>query len=323
LRRVNSYANNNPYKYFDPDGRQAEGASQAGLALHGSLPRSQQRTIAMVAGGIMFAPVAALLGPREVASMVIEEVTGVELPSIKGAVKKIIKKACCFVAGTQVLTESGYKNIEDVVLGEKLWAKNTETGEQDWKPVTKIFNEPDRGIYEINLMGQDGFKQKIQATDDHPFFVIDKGWKTTIELEVGDLIETDGNGAMTVTNVIDEQRLDLTYNFTVADFHTYYVTKRNVLVHNCGIQMKGRGSAERTSGSDNTITQAVSDAGYNSEKLNCAQCKLTQSIKSRKADLKRQTNKSSPSYKTHKDRKNLEEKALGTVNKKIKELGEG
>lgn len=26
---------------------------------------------------------------------------------------------CCFVAGTQVLTEGGYKNIEDVKLGEK------------------------------------------------------------------------------------------------------------------------------------------------------------------------------------------------------------
>jgi RHS repeat-associated protein len=142
-------------------------------------------------------------------------------------------KTCCFVAGTQVLTESGYKNIEDIKLGEKLWAKNTETGEQDWKPVTKIFNEPDRGIYEIKLLGKDGFEQKIEATDDHPFYVLGKGWKNTIELEVGDQIETDGNGGMTVVSVIDEQRQTLTYNFTVADFHTYYVTEQNVLVHNC------------------------------------------------------------------------------------------
>jgi RHS repeat-associated protein len=92
-----------------------------------------------------------------------------------GKLSKIASKSCCFVAGTQVLTESGYKNIEDIKLGEKLWAKNTDTGEQDWKQITKIFNEPDRGIYEIKLNGQGGFEQKIEATDDHPFYVVDKG----------------------------------------------------------------------------------------------------------------------------------------------------
>ncbi|NNG43247.1 hypothetical protein HJP15_10020 [Pseudoalteromonas sp. NEC-BIFX-2020_002] len=147
----------------------------------------------------------------------------------------VLRRTCCFVAGTQVLTKGGYKNIEDVKLGENLWAKNTETGEQDWKPVTKVFIEPDRGIFEIKLVAGDGFEQKIQATDDHPFYVIGKGWKQTIELKFGDKIETDGNGAMEVVSVIDEQRLDLTYNFTVADFHTYYVTKKNVLVHNCNL----------------------------------------------------------------------------------------
>lgn len=63
--------------------------------------------------------------------------------------------------------------------------------------------------------------------------MVGDGWKTTIELAVGDYIETDGDSAMMVTSVIDEKRQDLTYNFTVADFHTYYVTERKVLVHNC------------------------------------------------------------------------------------------
>jgi len=50
--------------------------------------------------------------------------------------------------------------------------------------------------------------------------VIGQGWKNTIELKVGDSIETDGYDAMVVTSVIDQERQDLTYNFTVADFHT-------------------------------------------------------------------------------------------------------
>lgn len=156
---------------------------------------------------------------------------------------KVLKRSCCFVAGTQVLTESGYKNIEDVKLGEKLWAKNTDTGEKDWKAVTKIFVEQDRDIFEIKLVGEKGFEQKIEATDDHPFYVNGKGWKQTIELEVGDLIETDGHGSMRVVSVTDEQRFDLTYNFTVADFHTYYVTKKNVLVHNCNKSRSSRPDA--------------------------------------------------------------------------------
>lgn len=153
------------------------------------------------------------------------------LDKIKDKLKK--KGKCCFVAGTQVLTENGYKNIEDVLLGEKLWAKDVETGEQAWKPVTKIFVEPGRGIFTVNLSGTNGFSQKIEATDDHPFYVIGVGWKTTIELEPGDRIETDGNGYMEVASVVDQHRQDITYNFTVADFHTYYVTEQNILVHNC------------------------------------------------------------------------------------------
>ena len=184
----------------------------------------------------------------------------------KTKLNKFVKKSCCFVAGTQVLTEDGYKNIEEVKLGEKLWAKNVETGEQEWKPVTKIFVEPDRGIYEIKLKGQDGFEQTIEATDDHPFYVVGQGWKTTIELAVGDSIETDGFDAMTVTSVIDQQREDLTYNFTVEDFHTYYVTKRNVLVHNCGdVAKKAPSTKERAldlkkaNGDKNRVTIQTSD----------------------------------------------------------------
>ncbi|MBE1286101.1 MAG: hypothetical protein GJ671_00040 [Alteromonadaceae bacterium] len=221
------YVNNNPYKYTDPNGEFLDAIVDIGFIAYDLYD--------MATNGVN-ATNSASLGAN-VAGLFIPGATGLGLAARawdKGVdAANALRRTCCFVAGTQVLTEDGYKNIEDVKLGEKLWAKNTETGEQDWKPVTKVFIEPDRGIFEIKLVASDGFEQKIQATDDHPFYVIGKGWKQTIELKVGDKIETDGNGAMEVVSVIDEQRLDLTYNFTVADFHTYYVTKKNVLVHNC------------------------------------------------------------------------------------------
>ena len=214
-----AYANNNPYKYTDPTGQASEFSyinRPMGVSVADNLAVTSE------AAGNAIAAV-------DTASDIAMPVKG----AIKQGIKQAIKKSCCFVAGTQVLTEGGYKNIEDVKLGEKLWAKNTDTGEQEWKPVTKVFVEPDRGIFEVKLLGEKDIEQKIEATDDHPFYVVGKGWKQTIELKVGDLIETDGHGSMKVVSVTDEKRLDLTYNFTVADFHTYYVTKKNVLVHNC------------------------------------------------------------------------------------------
>lgn len=64
--------------------------------------------------------------------------------------------------------------------------------------------------------------------------VVGHGWKDTIELKVGDKIESNLGKPLTVKSVTDEKRNDVTYNFTVADFHTNYDTKLNVLVHKCG-----------------------------------------------------------------------------------------
>ena len=231
------YVNNNPYKYTDPNGEFLDAIVDIGFIAYDLYD--------MATNGVN-ATNSASLGAN-VAGLFIPGATGLGLAARAGDkgvdAANALRRTCCFVAGTQVLTEDGDKNIEDVKLGEKLWAKNTETGEQEWKPVTKIFVEPDRGIFEIKLRGEDGFEQKIEATDDHPFYVVGKGWKQTIELEVGDLIETDGHGSMKVVRVTDEERLDLTYNFTVADFHTYYVTKKNVLVHNCNKSRSSRPDA--------------------------------------------------------------------------------
>jgi len=169
-------------------------------------------------------------------------------------VYKIIKKsgACCFVAGTKVLSKDGYKNIEDVELGELVWAKNIETGELDWKPVSKIYVEHDRGIYHIRLRKSDGNIINIEATDDHPFYVVNHGWKTTVELQVGDKVETKEVGSVVVVSVEDERREDTTYNFEIADFHTYYVTEFGVLVHNClNVSQANRSIIEQLRNSSN------------------------------------------------------------------------
>ena len=228
-----AYVGNDPLNKNDPTGKFANFAIKfiADVALGAALNYAETGSFNL--GSAVTDAAVGIVNPAKTLQKAKRLAKVIKANSKGDSAAKSVSRSCCFVAGTQVLTEDGYKNIEDVKFGEKLWAKNVDTGEQDWKPVVKIFNEPDRRIYEIKLEGEDGFIQKIQATDDHPFYVVGAGWKTTIELSEGDLIETDGNGPVKVLSVVDEKRQALTYNFTVADFHTYYVTKHNVLVHNC------------------------------------------------------------------------------------------
>lgn len=76
----------------------------------------------------------------------------------------------------------------------------------------------------------DGQQVEIETTDDHPFYVIGNGWVKTRNLHSGDLIETDNHGSVIVQSVKSENRIAPTYNFTIEDFHTYYVTEQNLLV---------------------------------------------------------------------------------------------
>lgn len=132
-------------------------------------------------------------------------------------------------------------------------------------------------------------------------------------------VEDDEQRVLVVTSVRNTERKDGTYNLTVADFHTYFVGEFNVLVHNCGINMKGTGGAERTSGSPAELKQQVANLKNDKAELSCAQCKLKTSIKNRRTEQKRH-NRNTKTYKDHNNRIKLEEKELNKVDNRLKEL---
>ena len=74
---------------------------------------------------------------------------------------------------------------------------------------------------------------------EHPFWVIGQGWTEAIDLCAGDVLVTQ-NGKHVIVTDIQHEYLDTplaVYNFEVEGFHTYYVGKSSVLVHNnCGTQ---------------------------------------------------------------------------------------
>ncbi|MFJ6207368.1 polymorphic toxin-type HINT domain-containing protein [Lysinibacillus sp. NPDC092081] len=77
-------------------------------------------------------------------------------------------------------------------------------------------------------------EQIIETTDNHPFWVESKGWVCADELQIGDKLQKADGSNLTIDKV-EFIRLDepvTVYNFTVEDYHTYYVTDIGVWVHN-------------------------------------------------------------------------------------------
>ena len=138
----------------------------------------------------------------------------------------------CFVAGTPVLAACGYIAIEEIKAGDMVWAENPKTGKKELKEVVQTFvNETTELIYVY--VGN----EEIVTTPEHPFYSPIKGWIAACKLRAGDILVLQNGKYVTVEKVQNEiLEVPITvYNFEVADFHTYYVGKSAVLVHNtCG-----------------------------------------------------------------------------------------
>lgn len=138
----------------------------------------------------------------------------------------------CFVAGTQIITMYGSKNIEDIQIGDYVLAENPETGEIDYKEVVRTFVRYKDTTIHVIANGTE-----IETTSEHPFWVEGKGFIKAGYLQKGDILHLSSGTEATVEYIwIEVHEEDVVvYNFEVADFHTYFVSELGVLVHNsCG-----------------------------------------------------------------------------------------
>nr|WP_154983725.1 polymorphic toxin-type HINT domain-containing protein [Paenibacillus xylanexedens] len=155
--------------------------------------------------------------------------------SIKGASSNVLSgkfNSCnCFVAGTKVLTAEGEKNIEDIEVGDQVLAKSQydSDGNLAYKEVTALYRNQRDDIIKLHVG-----EQIIETTNNHPFWVEGRGWVFADELHGGDKLQKADGTNLTIDKV-DFIYLDkpvTVYNFTVEDFHTYYVTDLGIWVHN-------------------------------------------------------------------------------------------
>ena len=150
-------------------------------------------------------------------------------------------KCQCFTGDTLVLTADGEKPIEDIEVGDKVWAYDSETGEDELKHVTAVkISETDEVVHVITSDGED-----IRTTRLHPFYVVNESndldsesigtWISAGELHKGDILKTPDGKIVTIEKIRIEKLTETikVYNLEIEDLHTYYVAK-GVLVHNDG-----------------------------------------------------------------------------------------
>ncbi len=142
-------------------------------------------------------------------------------------VKDVISKCNCFTAGTKVQTDEGEKPIEDIEVGDKVLAKDDETGEMAYKEVEWLFQRDVEEIYNITVGGE-----VITTTDEHPFWIVGKGWVKSKDVLVGDILTTSNGKELAIEKIEVKKEHATVYNFMVKDYHTYFVSNLGIWTHN-------------------------------------------------------------------------------------------
>jgi hypothetical protein len=142
-----------------------------------------------------------------------------------------------FIPGTMVvLADCTTKPIELIQVGDWVLAADPETGEQGPREVTQLIpGGGEKTLVDVTVDDGSGDTASVTATDNHPFWVPDRGWTDAIDLEPGSWLQTSAGvwvqvEAVDVYTVVEQ----IVHNFTVEGLHTYYVVTNDaqILVSN-------------------------------------------------------------------------------------------
>lgn len=130
------------------------------------------------------------------------------------------------------MADGSTKPIEEIEVGDWVWAADPETGEQGPRQVTDlIVGEGHKDLVDIVIDGD-----LVTATNGHPFWVDDLGrWVDAEDVESEDLLLLADGSTAEVDRVSKRSAVQRVHNLTVEGIHTYFVVVGDdeVLVHNC------------------------------------------------------------------------------------------
>ena len=149
--------------------------------------------------------------------------------------------ACDFAPDSLLATQEGLRPIEQIRLGDWVWAYDETTGVNSLKEVVRTFARDTDWVVILEIGNE-----VVQATLEHPFWQDGIGWRRAGELTAGDRIQSISGVPATVTHAEHRLAPQTVFNIEVTDAHTYFVSPTKLLVHNaCKVYAaKGIGSAK-------------------------------------------------------------------------------
>ena len=143
-----------------------------------------------------------------------------------------LQKACknSFDGQTLVATEKGLVPIEDIKIGDRVWAYNETNQTKSLQEVTHLIRgEGNKTLTDIKLDSG----EVITATANHPFWeVADHNWTEASQLTLNDILFNIQEKNTTISSLKSYSQNAIVYNLTVANDHTYFVGAGGVLGHN-------------------------------------------------------------------------------------------
>ena len=143
-----------------------------------------------------------------------------QLPTLRRRKRHLQYDGACFTGDTLLLTKDGYKRIDQFKVGDRLLSRSEfdVNGPVEEKSVEEVFIRV-APIWNLHV----GAKI-IRTTAEHPFYVYDKGWRTTAELQIGDLLSSHDGQWVPVEGVGNSGEVTTVYNLRISDYHTYFVS---------------------------------------------------------------------------------------------------
>ncbi len=147
---------------------------------------------------------------------------------------RTITGVACFVGDTVVATANGPVRIDEIRLGDRVQCQDDVSRMSKMCEVSRIYETENRAILDLTVMGVDGHQEVIGVTPNHRFWNEAQGWIEAGDLKVGDALVDKNGAALSVAAIRERAEAAVTYNLEVDDFHTYFVGKSGVWVHNGG-----------------------------------------------------------------------------------------
>ncbi|MCI8497938.1 MAG: hypothetical protein HFG33_00855, partial [Bacilli bacterium] len=135
----------------------------------------------------------------------------------------------CFLEDTLVYTPNGYKKIQDLKIGDKVYSYNEKMHIVEIDEVSQVMVNKSMDYLKVTLEDN----TIIRVTETHPFY--DKksdSWKPISEFEIGDTVTTSENRDIKIESIERIEKEETVYNLEVMNNHNYFVTESNILVHN-------------------------------------------------------------------------------------------